>query len=97
MVVIELILCAIPYKERYISAKGCLSGVVYVCIITMKEIIGTLFLFPLWTIMRMKETIIVIFDSIERVGIISICIRRIFFIGIGIGDIGGFVRGGLNN
>ena len=47
----------------------------------------------------MKETIIIIFDSIERVGIISICIHRIFFIGIGIGigigDIGGFVRGGL--
>jgi len=75
---------------------------VYVCvIITMKEIVGTLFLFPLWTIMRMKETIIVIFDSIKRVGIIRICIHRIFFIGIGIGigigisDICGFVRGGL--
>ena len=50
----------------------------------------------------MKETIIIIFDSIERVGIIRICIHRIFFIGIGIGigigisDICGFVRGGLN-
>ena len=29
MVVIKLILCAIPYKEGYVSAKGCLCEFVY--------------------------------------------------------------------
>ena len=31
MVVIELILCAIPYKEGYVSANGCLCEFVYGC------------------------------------------------------------------
>ena len=34
MVVIELILCAIPYKEGYVKMIGCLCGFVYVCVVT---------------------------------------------------------------
>ena len=47
MVVIQLILCAIPYKERYAIVKGCLCGFMYMF----------LFLFLLWVFMLEKGVI----------------------------------------